>query len=90
MQLRRGMHEPKTASQPPGGQLEPRQPVDGGAVRIGELAEVADQEIGSAIGNDGADPIAEQRQIAAPARRADMHDLYGAPPLLPSLLRLDR
>jgi hypothetical protein len=70
--------QPDLAPEPPSGELQPGQGVDGDGVRVDAGAHVADHQIRVAALQQEADPSAEPGDIGAGDRTADDHDECGA------------
>lgn len=77
VELVAGIAQPHLASEAPGGQLEPRQPVDRGCVRRADAPDVADEHLAVRWVGQRGEASGQEEQIRGGAWRPDVHDPDG-------------
>jgi hypothetical protein len=63
--------KPDLTSQPPGGELKASQPVDGNDIRVGERADIADDDPSPALVQQLLHLLTEVRDVGPPDRAGD-------------------
>jgi hypothetical protein len=71
LQLDTCVTDPNLVPEPPSGELEPGQGVDRNCIRLDQIADFADHQIGAASRHQRADAVAEARDVGARNRTTD-------------------